>query len=344
MSLQITAVAPAPAASGAPARLAALDYTKGVLVLVMVLYHWLNYFVDLHPFYYRYLRFLTPSFIFVTGLLIAQVYSRKYRPGEFRVPSRLLVRGVKLLAIFAVLNLALSAASAGGVSSLWQPGRLAAIFIVGDASGRQPAAFSILVPIAYLLILSAGLLILSGVYRPVFHAACLILIGTVLVLGLTGHGNAYLELLSMGLAGASVGYVSIGVIESWLGHRSLLVLLYGFYIFAISVWNEIYILQLFGVAVSLAVIYVLGRAPGEPGCLRRAAVLLGQYSLIGYIAQIAILQVLRALGRRIDGSELAWALAALVAGIVLTYAAVALTHSARRRNRIADSLYSAVFG
>jgi hypothetical protein len=54
--------------------------------------------------------------------------------------------------------------------------------------------------------------------------------------------------------------------------------------------------------------------------------------------------VLRALGRRIDGSELAWALAALVAGTALTYAAVALIHSARKRNRIADSLYSAVFG
>ena len=30
--------------TGKNARLAALDFTKGMLVLIMVLYHWINYF------------------------------------------------------------------------------------------------------------------------------------------------------------------------------------------------------------------------------------------------------------------------------------------------------------
>src|SRR5690349_11729639 len=49
----------------------ALDFTKGVLVLLMVLYHWINYFVTREGDLYRYLRFITPSFIFITGFLIA---------------------------------------------------------------------------------------------------------------------------------------------------------------------------------------------------------------------------------------------------------------------------------
>ena len=44
----------------------ALDFTKGALVLIMVLYHWLNYFYGPRGDVYRYLRFLTPSFIFIT--------------------------------------------------------------------------------------------------------------------------------------------------------------------------------------------------------------------------------------------------------------------------------------
>ena len=41
---------------------AALDFTKGVLVLLMIVYHWANYFLYVDGESYRYLRFLTPSF------------------------------------------------------------------------------------------------------------------------------------------------------------------------------------------------------------------------------------------------------------------------------------------
>src|SRR4029077_598346 len=51
-------------------RIPALDFTRGTLVLIMVLYHWLNYFVTADGTIYKYLRFLTPSFIFITGFLI----------------------------------------------------------------------------------------------------------------------------------------------------------------------------------------------------------------------------------------------------------------------------------
>src|SRR5579872_1694336 len=85
-------------------RVPALDFTKGALVLIMVLYHWMNYFIIANGSVYKYLRFLTPSFIFITGFLISNVYRAKYDIGGMRVASRLVTRGLKLIGIVLVLN------------------------------------------------------------------------------------------------------------------------------------------------------------------------------------------------------------------------------------------------
>lgn len=78
----------------------ALDFTKGALVLCMVLYHWLNYFHGLQGPVYRYLRFLPPSFIFITGFLVSNAYLRKYDIRDPRLPKRLVIRGLKILGVF----------------------------------------------------------------------------------------------------------------------------------------------------------------------------------------------------------------------------------------------------
>ena len=87
-------------------RISALDFTKGALVLLMVLYHWINYFIGPQWEYYQYLRFLTPSFIFITGFMISNIYLSKYDAADPRLPKRLFTRGLKLMAIFLVLNVA----------------------------------------------------------------------------------------------------------------------------------------------------------------------------------------------------------------------------------------------
>src|SRR4051812_33192295 len=83
-----------------------LDAVKGILVLLMVLYHWVNYFVGLQWSGYRYLRFLTPSFILITGYLVGHVYLRRYVADDVRLWRRLLGRGAKLLLLFVLLNVA----------------------------------------------------------------------------------------------------------------------------------------------------------------------------------------------------------------------------------------------
>ena len=131
-----------------PLRNPALDFTKGALVLFMVLYHWLNYFISADGDFYRYIRFVTPSFIFITGFVMSNVYLAKYELSDSRLPKRLLQRGLKILAIFVVLNIVISlllSRSHDGrtLFSLFSASNLFAIYVTGNtviAGGGKLAA------------------------------------------------------------------------------------------------------------------------------------------------------------------------------------------------------------
>src|SRR5436189_5459360 len=84
-------------------RIDALDMTKGVLVVAMVVYHALNYSTD-YTLGFKYLPFLPPSFILITGFLIGRLYlTSGNRPGA-SLFGRLFLRGFRLLLIFTLLN------------------------------------------------------------------------------------------------------------------------------------------------------------------------------------------------------------------------------------------------
>jgi peptidoglycan/LPS O-acetylase OafA/YrhL len=138
-----------------PPRDTAIDFTKGGLVLFMVLYHWLNYFVGPRGQYYNYLRFLTPSFIFISGFMISQIQLRRYESSGRHLASRLIVRGFKLLILVLLLNIcsvfALSRFDIryGASGEFWR--NICLVLIVADPTaslGHKSAYFSILVPIA----------------------------------------------------------------------------------------------------------------------------------------------------------------------------------------------------
>ena len=160
-------------------RIPALDFTKGALVLIMVLYHWINYFLGPHD--NRYLRFLTPSFIFISGFIISNIYLSKYGIADPHLPKRLIERGLKILGVFIVLNLMRGFVSPGHTNANtltthdWIRS-LIDIYVLGSGVGGGQAkavAFFILVPIGYLLLLSAGLLVLSRYYRFTVHVVCM---------------------------------------------------------------------------------------------------------------------------------------------------------------------------
>jgi peptidoglycan/LPS O-acetylase OafA/YrhL len=337
-------------ASSATDRIPALDFTKGMLVLFMVLYHWLNYFVSPQGDMYRYLRFLTPSFIFITGFLISNVYLARYDVADPRLAVRLVQRGLKLLAVFVCLNVAIGLLLADSYNGRILFGELSlrnmvAIYITGNvwvAENGKAAAFYILVPISYLLLLSALLLMISRFYRYTFHVACGVFLLAVLILTLNGIKSPNLELLTIGLLGVVSGYVSIEQVNDWVSRPFVLVLAYLCYIGAITLWDVPYPLLLVGVYLSLMLIYLLGVSGAEPGRMRRHVILLGKYSLFGYIATIAILQILHRSLRHTNSGAVELGLT-FIAAFVLTMASVEVIDRVRARTSTVDRLYRAVF-
>ncbi|SRR6266481_167659 len=81
---------PQPAGPGPRMRIAALDMTKGVLIVAMVIHHSFNYSTD-YTLGFKYLSFLPLSFILITDLLISGLYfdsndARSLRRAPFRAP------------------------------------------------------------------------------------------------------------------------------------------------------------------------------------------------------------------------------------------------------------------
>src|SRR5436190_11320167 len=101
-------IAPAPrlhaTVAKARPRIEALDMTKGVLVVAMVIYHSFNYSTD-YTLGFKYLPFLPPSFILITGFLISRLYFTPEAARDSRVYGRLFFRGCRLLVLFTLLNL-----------------------------------------------------------------------------------------------------------------------------------------------------------------------------------------------------------------------------------------------
>lgn len=334
--------------AAAAGRLWELDFTKGFLVLVMVLYHWWDVFVSPFGPIFTYLRFLTPSFICISGFIVSGVYFAKYGANRSAMARRLVVRGLKLLGVFVALNVGRIA-----VSDLWlhlpigrlDPRTLLGIWLTGDGIGagnEKVAAFSILVPIGYLLLVLAPLVLVKRSGRkPIAVALAVCWVG-VIGLGLMGAFSDTLELVAIGLLGGVLGAIPtnrIGrfVAKGWLA----IIAAYAAYTMAISYWGVPYILQVVGVPLSLLLIYALARLarnwrPSNP------IAFFGRYSLLGYIIQIAAIQVLAHVWAR-RGLGLAGLAATFAAAAIITYVAVWLADRLRAASPFMDRLYRAVF-
>jgi hypothetical protein len=312
-----------------------------MLVLIMVLYHWMNYFVRADGSIYRYLRFLTPSFIFITGFLISTVYLRKYQVASTHIAGRLIVRGVKLLAIVFCLNLGQNVVHLNGSKTVVGEGTFGEI-VMAALTGMAPIAFSVLIPIGYLLILSAALFGLSRYYKNTYHLASIVVVGLALILEVYGIQSGYLQLVGIGMLGISIGYVSIDRIHEVMKDSIALLAAYVGYLAVITFWNDVYLIQIIGVCLSLAIIYRIGLAAAKGSTLGSIVTLLGKYSLFGYIAQILILQLLRRTFYRFDRGILV-ASSAFVICAACTILSVWLLDRTRGKVDGINKLYAAVF-
>lgn len=325
-------------------RNSALDFTKGILVLLMILYHWINYFISKEGDGYVYLRFITPSFIFITGFLIGNIYPKKYGYGNWKVGGRLLRRGVRILIIFTLLNIAANAFVASTYKGQ-MPGLegfiRAAPVIYG--TGNTAAAFSILVPISYLILLAAIFLSVGNRSACTIRLSCFALFLCLPLMHYYGRPSVNLDLIAVGLLGMTIGLSPIESVNKWVDHPYGLIVLYIGYTFAITVWGMKYGFQIVGVCLSVMLIYLAGLKLQYSGWMESQIQMLGQYSLLGYIAQIGFLQLLHNTLSHLRLSPMAWWTVSFAGAVCLTVAAVNIMHVARSKWSTINKVYSAAF-
>jgi peptidoglycan/LPS O-acetylase OafA/YrhL len=320
----------------------ALDFTKGVLVMTMVVYHWFNYFISVEGDFYRYLRFLTPSFIFITGYLVSQVYLPRRDAGDASVYRRLLQRGLKVLFLFTVLNFGASLlvtqnynGARLGVSTFVE--NAYAIYVRGDGA----AIFDVLVPIAYFLMIAPALVFVGTHSRRFLYAICSVTVAGALIASQVGRVNTNLELLSFAVLGMAVGALRALGVDRALDRPFAIATAYAIYLWALIRWDVIFPVQLLGVCSSLAIIHFVGLRSHERRPIDKVIIELGRYSLFAYIVQVLVLQVLRRLLGFADAAAVA---TGLLAAVLLTVLAVQTAAAVRRSSPGLDRTYRLVFG
>ncbi|MBL9201295.1 MAG: hypothetical protein JNL39_12360 [Opitutaceae bacterium] len=315
----------------------------------MVVYHSLNY-TSQHHLGFHYFSFLPPSFVLITGFLLAIVYHPRFARGEAGLTWRLVSRSLRLLALFIALNIIAQLVRSPaygqrvGVTEFfrhWQE-----VFLQGGAraGGARLAAFEVLVPIAYTIALAPLLLALAARWRAFLPAFC---IGFVALCGWIGYHDYPLVIVKF------MGAGFVGLLAGWamrspdtLG-RVFWPATAGMAAFAVfgTGHGYTYSVQLAGSMIAVAFLCGLSirltRAWGASPAVRHL-VRVGQYSLVAYVAQIGLLQVLvRPLGRPDPDS---WGALAMFGGTLIGMSLlVELAHWLRSRSALADHIYRVVF-
>jgi hypothetical protein len=323
------------------------DYLKGVLVCLMVVYHVMNAATTAGPEAYTYIRFVSGSFIFVTGLIISRYVSRSFTINTRRASVKMLSRGAKLVVLFTLLNLAIHASGIGnaakqqlGVAGFFA--RADAVYLRGDIS---ISSFAILLPIGYLLIFAPLFLKYAGPTRRV--ATVTVLAATLTYAGVVANvpGSLIAEFMVVGIVGLCLGalpWVAPLAAQTLSGR-----LLSGVGL-ALSLWltaHAQFNLALYSAGVALVMKFLHDAVRhfrfGNP--LAQAVALVGQYSLFAYIAQIGLIHVIaRLVGwRRWDlGIEAA---SFMFCTLALVVTSCMLLSRMREQSALVDRVYRFVF-
>jgi len=334
---------PSQANPRAKPRDASFDFLKGFLVLVMVVHHTLEYFVGPDFWLIRYVDFVTGGFVFAAGFLPAALLQSHPVVDRQKTCGRLFKRGLKLLLLFILLNivlgLVLDKSPSGkqfGVTQFLV--NLRPILFGGD---KSLAAFAILMPIAYTLMALAILL----QARHVRFVVTITALGLVTFCTLSTIGSFNLYYFSMGLAGSAAGMlVDPRMIDSYSKSGAKVLPWVGAAAYMISITflqHDNAMLYAAGIFCVLGCVYTSVKAFEEERSWFGFCVVLGQYSLVGYLSQILFLQLLR----RGHLSALQWSLGLIP--FLLTCAFVGGLcfglDFLRKRNRRIDFLYRFVF-
>ncbi|MCK9417954.1 MAG: hypothetical protein M0R70_01085 [Nitrospirae bacterium] len=320
-----------------------IDFVKGVLVVGMVIYHSLDYFYATSGII-KYVRFISGAFILMSGFLISAIYIKKYSVQTSEISKRLYVRGFKLLILFILLNAVLYFIG-------WQSIRKKGIdigsindtlYIIFVSGTHKIVAFDILVPIAYTLNF-VGLLIFLFKERVRLHV---IFTGMALLycsLMLYGNQEGYnLRYMVIGICGFALGFVDMKKLRDISRYSVWIFVLFLIYLIGLQKISLFYPQYVLITIFNLLVIFTAGTRLSPDNLIVRKIDLLGEYSLLSYLVQIAILQVLVRLFR-LDSFNAFRVLIIVIITNALMMLCVEIVRRLRTGSKSIDRLYRIVF-
>ncbi len=318
-----------------------LDFVKGVLVEIMILYHSINYFVG-RNIILNYIDFVTGSFVFLSGYMVSRIYWTKYNANTFLIFKRLSTRGFKLIVIFIVVNAIINVMITNNYNNAQLGMRVflynfTSIFLFGD---RRLAAFEILLPIAYSLIICATLLFIMRKRSLIITAIAVLFI----FCSIRNNLSYNLTFLTIGLSGMVIGFIKKDDKELFFNKKfkflSLFVVVMYYVLISIGISNiDIYFM---GVVSAVLTIYLFGVELNYEHYFSKTLVMMGQYSLISYLSQILFLQILFFLLRYRPVLDFKVAYVFLVTNIFV-FLFCKLTIYFRKRHIYIDKCYRIIF-
>jgi len=267
-------------------------------VIVMVAYHTLNYFVEGYPLViYGYVYYVAQSFVFYSGFICGTIYFAKIHNDRRYVYSRLIIRSFKLIALFFIVNIIINLlftrnynGQEFGIDLIFN--NLYSIFFIG---GGAFMAFDILLPIAYVLLISVLLLKLHT-FKYIFYTLLILLY---CILSFSDIKLTYnVSYTLMGIGGVYSGIIykdNASILNKRLIRYACTSLLVLYLVILIPSGINVrgnYILLFLYVNLIIANLYMLGTYLNPSNMITKNIITFGQYSLYLYLAQIFILQIL----------------------------------------------------
>jgi hypothetical protein len=318
---------------------------KGMLVLLMVVYHVLNY-LQYEDIPHRYMAFLPCSFIMITGILVTKMYLSERGFSFKTVGLRLSVRAMKLVILFTCLNVA--------ARMIWSENHFQAvlnihaffkrwfeIYVIGGEQGNN-VAFEVLVPIGYTLFFAVLILKIQSIKPYFISYLALFIFGICALMDVYGGSIYNVYLLSAGIVGLALGKINIEVIDryavSWKFLAMLLLIYLGIFVFEI----DNYVSQITNTCIVLMLIYSIGYVINS-GFWFSQLCLLGRYSLMSYIFQILYLQVIKSIEIPSVGPYLSGAFMLMIGTAFFTWISVILVNYGRTKSKTIAWTYSVIF-
>jgi hypothetical protein len=280
---------------------AALDFLKGFLVEIMVIYHIFNYYFEIRPPILLYIDFVTGSFVFISGYLVSSVYKSKYQKDLRKIFFRLFSRGGKLLLLFLLVNFAIYSAAIKNYNGYEFKmnqliTNLGSILLAGSA---KISSFELLVPIAYTLLLSSFLVLISKKTVIILPIIALVICVSLFV----SQDNFFnLYYISIGLSGVALGFFA-GFIhrssQTTLAKILSIISVIAYYLIITIRGRDNVLPYIFGIISVLYCVYSFASLFTSRNLIINIFNILGRYTLICYLAQILFLQILY---RTIGGS------------------------------------------